>query len=44
MQKGKFQLFYGSSGEYLKFSEEQLKLNPPKQIEGKFHSRIPTVG
>lgn len=36
--KGKFQLFYGSSGEYLKFSEEQLKLNPPKQIEGKFHS------
>ena len=36
--KGKFQLFYGSTGEYLKFSEEQLKLNPPKQIEGKFHS------
>ena len=35
---GKFELFYGSTGEYSNFEQEQVKLNPPKFQDGKLHA------
>ncbi|HZL08428.1 MAG TPA: hypothetical protein VFC65_00405 [Prolixibacteraceae bacterium] len=41
---GKFELFYGSPGEFLNFSTIQTQLNPPKLKEGKlFSGFIPLV-